>query len=143
MFSRQQCEYAFHRIDPCKVTADLLVPAVLAVEQFEPAPDMRIARCGAAKMDERSEFLLLPNRSGSHVVTLKNARHVVIQIGRRELDGMRGYDTGVEAVEPARMPGIPSSILNHGVVVDAKAPGLRKRSVRNLIHAHGARCWPV
>src|ERR1035438_988302 len=72
-------------------------------------------------------------------MALQSACHTAIEIRRREFHRMGRDYPCVQAIEPARIPVVPRAILGNGMIVDAKAPGLSKGAVGDLVHTHGAR----
>jgi hypothetical protein len=50
MSGREHREYAFHRVDARDIPMNLVICAVLALEQAQPAPGVCIARSRAAQV---------------------------------------------------------------------------------------------
>src|ERR1022692_4074320 len=89
------------------------------------------------------QFLFSFKRREFRVMMLESGCHTAVEISRCEFHGMRGHDSGVKAIEPARFPMVPWPVLDDGMVANAISLRLRKCAVRDLVHPHGARCWPV
>ena len=73
----------------------------------------------------------------------RRARYAAIQVGGSEFDSVSRHHPGIETIEPARSQFVPRSSLHDGVIMNAVAPRLGKRSIRNLIHPHRTRSRPV
>src|SRR5208283_4148574 len=94
-------------------------------------------------MDQCGQCLLSFNGCEFRLMMLQSSGDTAIEIRRCELDCMRGDDSGVKAIEPARFPVVPWSILDDGMLANTISPRLGKRAVRNLVHPNRTRCRAV
>src|SRR6266446_552869 len=143
MNSCKAVEHTLQLIDVREIRADIVIPTPLAVNQPKTASRVVVARARAAQVDHRSQLLLVLECSGGHSVPLEGDCDTPVEVGRCEFDSVSRHDPGIQAVEPARSPTIPRSILGDSMIVNAIAPRFCKRSVGNLIHPDGARRRPV
>ena len=139
----EAAEDALHGLHTLDVRARLVIAATLAFGQSESAPGKLIAGPGTAEVDQRGQHLFLRQRYGAHSVALENERDASVQVRRGQLNRIAGNDTGIQTVEPARMPIIPRPVRDDHVIVDAIAARLGEIAIGNLVHADGARCGTV
>ena len=143
MKSCETVEHSLHLIDVQEIHADIVIPTPLTINQPKAASRIVVAHAGAAQVDHRSQLLLVVECSGGHSAPLEGERDTSIEVGRREFDSVSRHHPGIQAIEPARSPTIPRSILHDGVIVNAIAPRFCKRAIGHLIHPDRARSWPV
>ena len=117
--------------------------AVLAGDDAELAPRVRIAGRSAAQVNHRGQVLLLLQAGAGDAVALDDAGDPAIEERRGHLGGMARHHAQVQAVEPARAPVVPRPVGDHGVVADAVALRLEVSRVGDLVHADRARRGPV
>src|SRR5271166_1295032 len=94
-------------------------------------------------MDHRRQLLQALMVRQFRMMTVESRGYIAIQVRRSQLHGMRGHDTGVQAIEPTRIPVVPRAVLDDGVVSNAVTPCLGERAVRDLVHSYRARCGLV
>lgn len=136
-------KHALHRIDSGEIATDIVISTLLTGNQPKTAPRVALARSGAAQVDHSSQILLLLERGIGHSAALQRASHAPVQVSGGQLDSVSRDDPGVETIEPARSQLVPGSVLHDGVIMNAVAPRLGKRSICDLIHPHRTRCRPV
>jgi hypothetical protein len=116
-----------------------MVAAARAGGQLKAPPRVGVARTGSAQVDDRGQVLFLLEVGRADPLARQRSCDAAVQVGGSHLDGVARDDTGVEAVEPARPPVVPGPILHYRVVMDAVAPRVPERAVRDLVHPDRAR----
>src|SRR5262245_20579836 len=129
LVGRQPAEQLLHRVDFREIAARVVITAYLPASQLEAAPRVNIACSRAAQVNDRGEILLLLEGRGRDLVARQRIRDAAVEERRSHFDGVARHDTGVEGVEPARSEVVPRAVFDHGVVVDAVAPGLPESAV--------------
>ncbi len=137
---RQSGKLVRHRVDSSQIVSYLVVAAPLAVGKPEAARGIGVAGSSSAQVDHGGQILLLPECDCADPSRSYGTRDASIQQRRGQLDGMAWYDAAVEAIEPTGIRVVPRAILDHTMVMDTVAIRFLERPVRNLIHAHRARC---
>jgi len=94
-------------------------------------------------MDHRGQGLQVFAARRAYAMSRKNLTDRVVEVGGSQLHRMSGYHPRVEAVEPARMPVVPRSVRDDGVISNAIVPCFGEGPVRDLVHADGARCRAI
>jgi hypothetical protein len=121
-----------HRIDLGEICRDEVIAAALAGQHLKTtAHEGRGGTC-AAEMDECGEILLLLRACRCVWRAGKNRRDMLVQVDRRELDGMARDRAGIEAGEPA-------AGSYDSVPADTVACRLGVSWIGHLVHAHSAR----
>jgi len=116
----------------CPNTGRVVVPALLARDEAEPAARVGIARALAAEMDDGGQILLLPERRGDDAPALQGAGDHAIEHRRGQLDRVARQHARVETPEPAL-------VLGHHVIAHAEALRLPEGGIGDLVHADRAR----
>src|ERR1700675_1234754 len=98
-----------------------MIPAALSLDQSKPPPRELIPGARAAQMGQRSQCLLALQARRADSLPRQNGGDAAVQIGRRQFDRVTGDDACIQAVEPARLPIAPRSILDDQVIADAIA----------------------
>src|SRR5581483_3585307 len=135
----QAREQAFHGLDAPYVDACLVIAALLASRQPQPSAHVEVTSPLPAQMNDRSQVLLLLQGGKTHAAREQSLGHGAVEICGCHLDRIARDYAHVETVEPARMPIVPAAVLDDVMVVNAIVLRLRKRPIRQLVHAHRAR----
>ncbi len=94
-------------------------------------------------MDGRRQVLLLPTRGAVYSMARQRTFHVQVQVGRSQFDRMARDDAKIKAIEPARMPVLPGTFRDDGMLVNAKSTGFCEGTVGHLIHPNRTRRRPI
>jgi hypothetical protein len=106
-----------------------VISAALMCNQAQPAPRIPVTRAGTAQVNQRCEILFLPQRRSLDARIGERLGDLAVEIRGRQLDGMRGDDACIQAIEPTRVKVVPRAVLDDDMIVDAVVPRLRERTV--------------
>src|SRR6185295_10344393 len=84
----QPSELTPQRIDSCKITAGVVVAALLAASESEAAARVSVSGAFSTQVDDHREVLPLLQRRGRHPVAYEDPRDCAIQQRSRHLDSM-------------------------------------------------------
>src|SRR5437870_186356 len=78
-------ELTLHRVDLPEIALHVVIATFLGGSQSKSPTRVRVARPGAAQVDDRCQILLLLERGGAHSLPRDRARDASVQERRRQL----------------------------------------------------------